>query len=283
MIHLKQLTVRKSLPGRLKRGQLSLGLVIQVLRRVQLLLFTRSLLLWAVTKTQIPEVQGLLTPLFSFEPSSSTRFLRTSGGGLGGGISGGFLTLIGKCSKVLSLYRFNHLCHAAWDDRLGTVLHTETSDIDPLVSNNNHVVVTEVWSPISNGQLALGGNCCSLGSVDGIILNQAHSSPQNRTVSPCGFDDGSWVERGRRGSALGCWQTERTGSQLDCPLSGEILQHRNKTDACMELRGETARKKKEKPWNVKGEYDQDESRAALMEEEGKMKRVLAALSLSDTH
>lgn len=32
MIHLKKLTVRKSLPGRLKRGQLSLGLVIQVLR-----------------------------------------------------------------------------------------------------------------------------------------------------------------------------------------------------------------------------------------------------------
>lgn len=40
--------------------------------------------------------------------------------------------------------------------------------------------------------------------------------------------------------------------------------------------------KKERPWDVEGEYDQDESKGALIVEEGKMKGVLAARSLSQT-
>lgn len=54
-----------------------------------------------------------------------------------------------------------------------------------------------------------------------------HRAPSGQG-SPCGSDGGSWEERGRTGSARGCWQTERMVSQLDCPLSGEILQCRNK-------------------------------------------------------
>lgn len=54
-----------------------------------------------------------------------------------------------------------------------------------------------------------------------------HPQAPSGQGSPCGFDGGSWEERGRRGSARGCWQTERTVSQLDCPLSGGILQHRS--------------------------------------------------------
>lgn len=51
-----------------------------------------------------------------------------------------------------------------------------------------------------------------------------HQAPSGQGSS-CGFDGGSWGERGRRGNARGCWQTKRTVSQLDCPLSGETLQH----------------------------------------------------------
>lgn len=49
-----------------------------------------------------------------------------------------------------------------------------------------------------------------------------HQAPSGRG-SPCGFDGGSWVERG---SALGCWLTGRTEIRLDCPLSGETLQQK---------------------------------------------------------
>ncbi len=57
-----------------------------------------------------------------------------------------------------------------------------------------------------------------------------HRAPSGQG-SPCGFDGGSWGERGRRGSARGCWRTERTASQPDCPLSGETLRHRSETHA----------------------------------------------------
>lgn len=63
----------------------------------------------------------------------------------------------------------------------------------------------------------LQGQSCDCSSCGG-----HHQAPSDQG-SPCGFDGGSWVGRGRRGSARDCWLTERTVSQLDCPLSGETL------------------------------------------------------------
>ena len=48
------------------------------------------------------------------------------------------------------------------------------------------------------------------------------------------------------------------------------------------VRGETEGDRAETPRDVEGEYDEDESVAALMEDEGKMKGMLAACSPSQT-
>lgn len=47
-----------------------------------------------------------------------------------------------------------------------------------------------------------------------------HLSPAQGSPCGCGGDMEGTV---RSGKVLGCWVMESTGSQLDCPLSGEIL------------------------------------------------------------